>query len=301
MKTFAERAARSLVLLLAVFVATLICVDAGAGQMALPLVVSRAGSAPVVHHGLVTDVIDGDTIEVQVDGLGLPLRVRYIGIDTPDRGACFRAEAKGRNEQLVRSKRVRLEWDKSARDRRLRYLCYVHVDGVMVNEVLVREGFALAYTYPPDVRHARELVQLEEVARDRGLGLWGECVPPKSQPPPEPSRERPVSLTYIKYCGLDEYVRVTNRFSESVTLVGWTIVSATGGQVYAIPAQTTLGPYESLYIHSGEDAEERDPWHLLWRRGYVWNDTGDTVQLVDGKGRLVDEWQYTSPDGCDGD
>ena len=298
-KRSATRASLLFVLLLAVLVATSICVDAGAGQIALPLVVSRAGPTPVVHHGLVTDVFDGDTIEVQVDGLGLPLRVRYIGIDTPERGQCYWRNAKDRNEALVGSRQVRLEWDQSARDASLRYLCYVFVDGAMVNEALVREGYALAFTYPPDVHHADTFVALEEEARSEDRGMWGTCVPPKPPPPVTPSPDRSVSISYIQYCGADEYVRLTNRGPAKVDLSDWWIRSAYGGQEYIVAPDIALAPYESLYVHSGADAAERMPWHLVWRRGYVWNDTGDKVQLFDSADRIADEWEYTSPDGCD--
>ena len=58
----------------------------------------------------VVSVTDGDTIRVEFDGCPLEdVRVRYIGIDTPERGDCYCAEATARNTQLVAGQRVAVE------------------------------------------------------------------------------------------------------------------------------------------------------------------------------------------------
>src|SRR6266480_4587571 len=49
--------------------------------------------------GQVDSVVDGDTIDVTLDGK--KVRIRYFGVDTPERGdRCFR-EAADRNESLI--------------------------------------------------------------------------------------------------------------------------------------------------------------------------------------------------------
>lgn len=122
----------------------------------------------------VARVIDGDTIE-----LANGERVRYIGIDTPERGQPYYEAAKRFNAQLVQGKHVELEFDVQQRDRYGRLLAYVHVEHngkrVFVNAELVRQGYALAYTVPPNVKYADEFVRLQRIARRRGLGLWSEA------------------------------------------------------------------------------------------------------------------------------
>ena len=106
----------------------------------------------------VVRIVDGDTIRVQF-GDGREEPVRYIGIDTPERGEeCFQ-QASDANARLVEGARVRLERDVSERDRYDRLLAYVYreEDGVLVNEELVRQGYAVAKEYPPDTRLARRL------------------------------------------------------------------------------------------------------------------------------------------------
>ena len=124
---------------------------------------------------LVTRIIDGDTIELE-NGQ----KVRYIGMDTPESGDCYAWEATQRNRELVLGQWVRLVKDISETDRYGRLLRYVYVGSgpseVFVNAELVRQGYALAYTYPPDVAFASLFVQLQQEARENERGLWSACV-----------------------------------------------------------------------------------------------------------------------------
>ncbi len=122
-------------------------------------------------------VIDGDTV-VLSDGR----KVRYIGINSPELGRgpsqtreCFASQAAARNRALTEGKEVRLVRDHSDVDKFGRLLRYVYVDDKFVNELLVREGFARARTYPPDVSKQEELEKAQAEARAAGRGLWGQC------------------------------------------------------------------------------------------------------------------------------
>ena len=105
----------------------------------------------VLVEATVTRVIDGDTIEVNLEGL--IYRVRYIGIDTPEMGEPCADEATEANRQLVEGKTVWLEKDISETDKYGRLLRYVYVDDIFVNEELVRLGLALPSSYPPDMKY----------------------------------------------------------------------------------------------------------------------------------------------------
>lgn len=128
----------------------------------------------------VTRIIDGDTIEVLLNGESE--RVRYIGIDTPESvdprrdPECFGSEAAKENERLVLGKTVRLKKDVSERDRYGRLLRFVYVDTTLINEVLVEEGYATAATFPPDVSMAETFRSAEQTARENKSGLWASCV-----------------------------------------------------------------------------------------------------------------------------
>lgn len=116
----------------------------------------------------VVTVIDGDTIDVLIDGERY--RVRYIGINTPEREEVCYAEATAANAAWVEDRTVRLVRDVSETDRYGRLLRYVYVDGVFVNEALIRDGWAEAVSFPPDTTYVRRFYALEDQARAAGLG-----------------------------------------------------------------------------------------------------------------------------------
>ncbi|MBI2017449.1 thermonuclease family protein [Candidatus Daviesbacteria bacterium] len=124
----------------------------------------------------VTKVIDGDTIEIEGG-----YHVRYIGIDTPETVhpskpvQCFGKEASNKNKELVEGKIVRLEKDITEIDRYGRLLRYIWIDDTLVNEVLVKEGYANSYTYPPDVKYQDRFIKAEREARESKKGLWASC------------------------------------------------------------------------------------------------------------------------------
>jgi len=125
---------------------------------------------------LVSKVIDGDTIEVEGG-----MKVRYIGVDTPEtvhplKGVqCFGRQATEKNKELVEGKKVRLEKDISETDKYGRLLRYIWIGNQMVNEILVKEGFAFSSSYPPDIKYQERFRAAETDARVSNKGLWEQC------------------------------------------------------------------------------------------------------------------------------
>lgn len=137
---------------------------------------NAAASLPSGDHGIVIDVIDGDTIDVDINGK--VYRVRYIGVDTPERGDFYYQEAQNANANLVLDQEVILVIDVSETDQFGRLLRYVYLtDGTFVNAELVRQGYARQATFPPDVANADYFTELEREARDSGAGLWANSAP----------------------------------------------------------------------------------------------------------------------------
>ncbi len=125
----------------------------------------------------VENVVDGDTIKIETGEV-----VRYIGIDTPEtvhpnkQIMCYGKEALERNSELVDGKTVGLEKDISETDKYGRLLRYVWFENILINELLVREGYAKSSTYPPDVKYQDRFVKAEQLAKEKEIGLWSkEC------------------------------------------------------------------------------------------------------------------------------
>jgi micrococcal nuclease len=121
----------------------------------------------------VVNVIDGDTIHVRLDN-GETYRLRYIGMDTPERDEYFYHQSTAVNKGMVAGKTVTLVKDVSETDRFGRLLRYVLVDNLFVNYELVAQGYAHSVTYPPDVACQSLFQEAERIARENNLGLWAE-------------------------------------------------------------------------------------------------------------------------------
>jgi micrococcal nuclease len=89
---------------------------------------------------------------------------------------CFGAEATAFNRALVEGREVRLTYDVACTDRFERLLAYVEVDGRVVNQVLVEQGYACVLHIPPNGEELAPLYEdLETRAVDEGRGLWSVC------------------------------------------------------------------------------------------------------------------------------
>jgi len=129
------------------------------------------GNAPEL--ATVTNVIDGDTIEVDLNGASY--HVQYIGIDAPDSTTQvepFGPEAMLKNMDLVFGRQVTLVKDVSETDRYSQLLRYVLMGDTFVNYELVRHGFANTGNYPPDISCLDTFRQAESQAQTEQAGLW---------------------------------------------------------------------------------------------------------------------------------
>lgn len=143
-------------------------------------------SLPVKQTARVVRVIDGDTIEVDIQGRRY--RVRYIGVNAPEANQPLGPEATVKNRELVEGKTVLLEKDVSETDRYGRLLRYVWVGTLLVNAELVRLGYAQVMTMPPDVKYQQILLSAQREAQANHRGLWAS--PPsqrRAKPPCDPS------------------------------------------------------------------------------------------------------------------
>ena len=109
---------------------------------------NTGGNVPAGEDATVNYVVDGDTIDVNMNGQ--TYRIRYVGMNTPERDEpCYDA-AKQANTLLVGGKTVRMVKDTSEADIYGRLLRYIYADGVFVNAALVQQGYAEVVSYPPD-------------------------------------------------------------------------------------------------------------------------------------------------------
>ena len=141
----------------------------------------EASTTPQSKTFQVTRIVDGDTFWVN-NGTPKGLKIRIIGIDAPeakrtfDRDAGYYGiESKMYLTKMLTGKKVRLVSDVDSLDRYGRTLSYVYLeDGTFVNAELLKNGYAVLLTVPPDVAFVSLFTKMQREARDNKRGLSGE-------------------------------------------------------------------------------------------------------------------------------
>lgn len=155
------------------------------------LILSLSHPLYAQESGKVRSVIDGDTLKIIYRGK--EERVRLIGIDAPESKINPKAEKDANRsgedlktiismgkkatrfvERLVKpGDRVSIEFDVEKRDKYGRLLGYIYLsDGRMLNEEIVKAGYANLLTYPPNVKYQETFLKAYREARENKRGLW---------------------------------------------------------------------------------------------------------------------------------
>lgn len=220
-----------------------------------------ATPAPILPPGAeaaqLVQVVDGDTIDVMI--AGKPEAVRYIGIDTPERGQPGFGAAAEANLALLTPQLV-LVPDVSERDDFGRLLRYVYsVDGAFINAELVRQGWAQPVEYSPDTRYAAEFRALAQEAAGAGRGFWSGSVSGGTMP----------------------YAIVTSPVAN---------IRRGPDTSFEVSSQTTKGAPLTVF---GRNRAFPEWCGLSFRRGQpVWNNSEpDAAVLVDSGGNVVARWE----------
>ena len=145
-------------------------------------------AGPAGASVLVVRAVDGDTLEVEIEGRRED--VRLIGVDTPETVKpdepvqCFGPQASAFTHRIADGRRARLLFGVERRDIYDRLLAYVQlgdppfdVEERSLNAMLLRRGLARTLTFPPNDRFATPFRRLELKAARAGRGLWGACRP----------------------------------------------------------------------------------------------------------------------------
>lgn len=121
----------------------------------------------------VVKIIDGDTIKILTPERE-QIKIRLYGIDAPEKKQPYGTAAKRYLADLIAGKTVQIE--ERGKDRHKRVLGIVHLDSKDVNEILVLNGYAWAFT-----KYSKIYESQEWQARSKGLGLWRDKNPIKPE------------------------------------------------------------------------------------------------------------------------
>ena len=222
--------------------------------------------------GRLASVIDGDTFTVTTRSGEVTVRV--LGIDTPefdDVGQRELAEqAREALRALIATGPLRLAADVEPTDTGGRLLRHVYQADRLVAAGLARQGWARSLPVAPNLAEREAIDRAVAAARAANVGIWA-------------LDTASVALTVDK---VQEVVTLTNTGSGPLDVGGWWLVSLRGKQGYRFPAETTIGPGETLRVVSGQASGT----HRFQQRN-VWNNSDpDPAELRSPDGRIVALW-----------
>ncbi|MDD5699852.1 MAG: thermonuclease family protein [Candidatus Nanoarchaeia archaeon] len=220
-----------------------------------------------IEYAKVTRVVDGDTIKINGNET-----VRFLGINTPERGELYYKEAKEFLEKLILNKTVKIERGKEDRDMYERLLRYVFLGDENINLKLVEEGLANPYIYDAD--------KYTKLLRD----AWINCIE-ENKNLCEKSKDECADCIELKELDVkSQALALYNSCGFSCDLNGWTIKDE--GRKKFIFKTFILNGNEEVSVIVGNETDTQDI--LFWKRSdYVWTSGGDTLFLRDGEGKLV--------------
>ena len=242
-------------------------------------------------------VVDGDTIEVILDGEKYELR--YIGIDAPEYGSPYAEEAREANKNLVENQIIEIEKDMTDRDQFGRLLRYVFLtDGRFVNSELAGTGLVRSAIFPPDINYQEVIESKVDLAKKAGLGLWDLSPTPTIELDIDQGIKIQVdpSCSQFNAPGNDnqnkneEYVCIRNLSNQNVELQDWYIRDDYGWSFY-FPAFSLDGnSIVQVFTGCGTNTLQE----LFWCKDEtaVWNNDGDCVFLIDADGLEAAKYCY---------
>lgn len=245
------------------------------GSLALSTAESNAtpsvAEIPLQETGVITRVADGDTFEFLQDGTSAPVRVRMLGVNTPevagfnnahfDHDFCGGQQARHNLQQwLPAGTRVELRSqskDSTNKGRILRYpFAFDPVTGaydIDVSALVAQSGLAMWFTIDGESDLSYPYRLLVDEAQRQGLGIWS---PAFCGPLEQPSTT--ASLTVIwNPPGPDtlnlngESVVVRNIGTAPLDLSGWLLRDSSLTSWFYFPTGTVLTAGDYLVAHVG--------------------------------------------------
>ncbi len=168
-----------------------------------------------------------------------------------------------------------------------RLLRYVYtLDGVLINQQLITNGFALALSGGHALR--ADFKAAEAAAFASRLGLWQpDACGPASSAEMAITRLEPDAPGDDSQNPNGEWVEVTNEGSSPIELTGWSLRDESSQHRFEFPVGFQLGSGDKVRVLSGCGNAAGD--QLYWcGDDPIWSNRGDTAYLLDPSGNVVD-------------
>ncbi|KAA3640073.1 MAG: hypothetical protein DWP92_03660 [Armatimonadetes bacterium] len=248
--------------------------------------------------GRVTDVVDGDTIKVDLDGVSVD--VRLLGINAPETEECWGQESTAYLMSLVNNQEVLLTEGPEDVDAFGRLLRYVYLDSgtspIFVNSVLVETGHAVGLQDGSEA--APTFKALEARAFQSGYGMWGTFACGDRE---GVAGDRPViRVSELEFDPegpdadvlSDEYITIVNEGYDEVEISGWTLRDESSTNRFTFDAGIVLDVGDAVTVVTGCDGGPVGAFHWCSDQA-VWSNGGDTAMVMDTLGNAVVWYTYS--------
>lgn len=210
-------------------------------------------------------VIDGDTV------VSNGTSIRLLGINAPERGEMYSAEASEFLEEMVLNKTVGVKV--IGKDRYYRELAYLFIGSKNVNLELVKNGLSNFY-FPSG----------KDAYYNEFLVAWKECLEEGKNICSESLNRCGKCVNLLEWDIKKQKVVLRNECGFACDLSGWSIKDE--GRKKLVFGEFVLGVGADVEIVVGEG--KNNGKKIFWtEEKYVWTKSGDSIFLRDKDGGLV--------------
>lgn len=252
--------------------------------------------------GLVVDVIDGRTIDVQLTG-GSIVRVRYLGVATIVAGQPLFEQSVEINRGLVQGKYATLVEDTTEAEIDDTLLRYVFVEDYFINRWLIAHGYAGT---TGDFSCVDDFVNMEMGAAESDSGFYSSeefmygnlfhATPSENVVENVAAGSGDLEITDIFFDGEkgnrepDEYVEIKNNGTDTIQLDNWTL-SDEANHIFVFPS-FVIQPGQSCRVYTNEIHPESCGFSFGNTGSAIWGNKGDCASLRDSENTPIDEYCY---------
>lgn len=130
----------------------------------------------VSPYETVNKIADGDTFILETNKQA----VRLYGVDAPELTNCYGPESYARLDQLLKKRQVQLK--EPVVDKFGRIVALVYVDGKLINEIMIKEGFAAYRSEPGSGKDVMKYAH--ERSKSQKIGIYSKIC--SDEVPPNP-------------------------------------------------------------------------------------------------------------------
>ena len=216
------------------------------------------------YQGQVVKVFDGDTFLACIEGQEEFIRLREIDAPEMASGKQEGQEPWGRKARdfalsRLKHRKVRLETEnRDERDAYGRLLAYVFIGESFLNREMIASGNAFFYRAAAPGRYTARLEGAENLAREKGLGVWDRTQGLKEHPRDFRTRHQRDESFFSPWRRFPERDK-KNRSFEEYPVPGQKIVGNRRTMVYHLPGSPSavrVSPKNRVFFDSAEEAEK---------------------------------------------